>query len=344
MLKKFCRFLLVLVYVKVHKVLHKHKSKLTYADHILVLVYDAIGDLVLSLPAIDKIRKLHPNRSIYILCDDRNQHIAASLEGITAAIPIRLNSSLLSFKSWKALYRLKKVGFYKVYNLIDTPDKSAMAKMLYLNENNFVTLKLRYKSKLQMKLADAFEELAVEVVDRDASHFVYKMLSLVQDDFTGVSYIPCPKSEFFDSSFMNVPYVVVNLQGSQRGNTLAPADQIQLLKAITADHCDIQFIVFSRKKIYCSANTKYIYPSTILDASAIIQKASLVITTDTSIMHIALSHGTRCLVMMNNESWRDAFLPLNEAGLVLRSTTDKISDIDLNVLSQNVMEELAVVH
>lgn len=49
--------------------------------------------------------------------------------------------------------------------------------------------------------------------------------------------------------------------------------------------------------------------------------------------------------MMNNESWRDAFLPLNdEVGLVLRSTTDKISDIDLNVLSQNVMEELAVVH
>ncbi len=61
-------------------------------------------------------------------------------------------------------------------------------------------------------------------------------------------------------------------------------------------------------------------------------------------MHIALSHGTRCLVMMNNESWRDAFLPLNEAGVVLRSSTDKISDINLSVLSQSVTEELSDLH
>lgn len=79
-----------------------------------------------------------------------------------------------------------------------------------------------------------------------------------------------------------------------------------------------------------------LHPKSILDAAAIIRKSVCTITTDTSIMHISSSFKVNTIILMDNEKWRNNFIPLFGKNITIKSQTEKISDITASNIKSKV--------
>jgi len=302
---------------------------------LLVVCFDAIGDFVLSLPAIEALRRRYPDAVIELLCSPRNQALALAIEGIAACHAITLNDRLLDREGWGQLRILRMRHFDLVINLFDEPDELAMAKMLWVAQGRLLSLPLRSKSINQQKLLPLFGQKAREVAAVPASHFVHRMLAIVEGVVDVPLSLPTPCNQGYDTARFG-DYAVVNLAGSQVGNTL-PADLQHAILARLPVREGLSYLCFSKEPVGIERpDLVCIYPDSILDAATLIRDARAVLSTDTSIIHISSSFGVPTLVLMNNERWRDAFIPLAGRNIVLRSTTDQLAALSPAEISRQV--------
>lgn len=165
----------------------------TEVERVLVVGYDAIGDFILTLPAIARLREIYPTARLELVCSRRNQLLAASVVGIDECHVITLNDTLLPASMWCKLRELRQRRYDLVINLFDEPDDIAMAKLLLLANGRLQSLPLRFKSEGQQKLLPLFNKKATIVSSRPVrDHFVYRMLSVTGEQ-TGVPVtIPSP--------------------------------------------------------------------------------------------------------------------------------------------------------
>lgn len=294
---------------------------------LLVICFDAIGDLVLSLPALDALKRCYPEAAVELLCSPRNAALARRVEGVVACHPITLNDRLWDIEGWRHLRSLKARQFDLVINLFDEPDELAMAKMLLVANGRLVSLPLRHKSDNQQRLLPDFRLRAREVAAASDPHFVSRMLAIVSGAEMA-SNIPVPCNPDYETQRFG-RYVIVNLAGSQRGNTLERDLQGAILRALPV-HDNLRYLIFSREALVVSrSDLATIYPDSILDAATLIRDACAVLTTDTSIMHIAASYGVPTLILMNSEPWRDAFIPLHGPHQLVRTDGDTLSTLSV---------------
>ncbi|HHQ4564026.1 lipopolysaccharide heptosyltransferase family protein [Aeromonas veronii] len=302
---------------------------------LLVVCFDAIGDFVLSLPALDAIKRRYPDARIELLCSPRNLELARKVDCVLACHPITLNDRLWDADGWRQLRALKARQFDLVINLFDEPDELAMAKILFVANGRLVSLPLRHKSDNQQKLLPDFRLRAREVAAAGEPHFVNRMLAIVEGE-TFATNIPCPCNPDYETRRFG-RYVIVNLAGSQRGNTMGRELQGELLRALPA-HDNLRYLLFSREPLAVSRqDLTAIYPDSILDAATLIRDACAVLSTDTSIIHIAASYEVPTLILMNSEQWRDAFIPLYGVYQLVRAPGDSLSTL-------NVVEVTAVLN
>ncbi|MGL5128929.1 MAG: glycosyltransferase family 9 protein [Aeromonas popoffii] len=303
---------------------------------VLVICYDAIGDFILSLPAIARLREMYPAARLELVCSRRNERLAASVAGIDECHVITLNDTLLSAGMWCKLRELRHRQYDMVINLFDEPDDIAMAKLLFLANGRLQSLPLRFKSEAQQRVLPLFNQKATIVSSRPIrEHFVYRMLSVTGDQTHVPVTIPSPCNEQLDTRAYG-PYLLVNLTGSQVGNSMVD-QQINGILAQLPVYPGISYLVFSKRPLACQRqDMTALFPDTILDAAKLIKDARGVISTDTSIIHISSSFGVPTLVLMNNESWRDAFIPLSGRNIILRSTTDNLSALSPVEISRQV--------
>ncbi|HDZ8929001.1 TPA: glycosyltransferase family 9 protein [Aeromonas dhakensis] len=308
----------------------------TQVERVLVVGYDAIGDFILTLPAIARLREMYPAARLELVCSRRNQLLAASVVGIDECHVITLNDTLLPVSMWCKLRELRQRRYDLVINLFDEPDDIAMAKLLLLANGRLQSLPLRFKSEGQQKLLPLFNKKATIVSSRPSrDHFVYRMLSVTGEQAGVPVTIPSPCNERLDTRAYG-RYLLVNLTGSQVGNSMTEV-QINGILAQLPAYEGISYLVFSRQPVACSRqDMRALFPDTILDAAKIIKDARGVISTDTSIIHISSSFGVPTLVLMNNERWRDAFIPLAGRNIVLRSTTDQLAALSPAEISRQV--------
>ena len=280
---------------------------------LLVVCFDAIGDFVLSLPALDALKRRYPDATIELLCSPRNLELARKVDGVLACHPITLNDRLWDADGWRQLRALKARQFDLVINLFDEPDELAMAKMLFIANGRLVSLPLRHKSDNQQKLLPDFRLRAREVAAAGEPHFVNRMLAIVEGK-TFATNIPCPCNPAYETR-------------SQRGNTMGRELQGELLRALPA-HDNLRYLLFSREPLAVARpDLTAIYPDSILDSATLIRDACAVLSTDTSIIHIAASYEVPTLILMNSEPWRDAFIPLYGSHQLVRAPGDSLSTL-----------------
>ncbi|MEL3929663.1 lipopolysaccharide heptosyltransferase family protein [Aeromonas enteropelogenes] len=277
---------------------------------LLVICFDAIGDFVLSLPALDALRRRYPDAQMELLCSPRNLVLARQVDGVVACHPVTLNDRLFDRAGWNTLRELKARRFDAVINLFDEPDELAMARMLYVANGRLLSLPLRRKSDNQQKLLPLFRQCAREVAATTQPHFVYRMLAIVEGEGALPANIPCPYSPGYDTRRFG-RYVVVNLAGSQSGNSISRERQTTILAALPILE-DVRYLCFSSEPLTVErSDLTALYPDSILDAASLVRDAVAVVSTDTSIVHIAASHEVPTLILMNDEPWREAFIPLH---------------------------------
>jgi ADP-heptose:LPS heptosyltransferase len=292
---------------------------------LLVVCFDAIGDFVLSLPALDALKRRYPDATIELLCSPRNLELARKVDCVVACHPITLNDRLWDADGWHQLRALKARQFDLVINLFDESDELAMAKMLFVANGRLVSLPLRRKSDNQQRLLPDFRLRAREVAAAREPHFVNRMLAIAEGE-TSATNIPCPCNPDYETRSFG-RYVIVNLAGSQRGNTIGCELQGELLRALPA-HDNLRYLLFSRDPLAVARpDLTAIYPDSILDSATLIRDACAVLSTDTSIIHIAASYEVPTLILMNSEPWRDAFIPLYGSHQLVRAPGDSLSTL-----------------
>lgn len=298
---------------------------------LLVICFDAIGDFVLSLPALDALKRRYPEAAVELLCSPRNATLARTVDGVVACHPVTLNDRLWDADGWRQLRALKARQFDLVINLFDEPDELAMAKMLFVANGRLVSLPLRRKSDNQQRLLPDFRLRAREVAAAREPHFVNRMLAIAEGE-TSATNIPCPCNPDYETGSFG-RYVIVNLAGSQRGNTIGRELQGELLRALPA-HDNLRYLLFSREPLAVARpDLTVIYPDSILDSATLIRDACAVLSTDTSIIHIAASYEVPTLILMNSEPWRDAFIPLYGSHQLVRAPGESLATLKVAEVS-----------
>ncbi|PJG60340.1 heptosyltransferase [Aeromonas cavernicola] len=290
---------------------------------LLVICFDAIGDFILSLPALGALQLRYPDASIELLCSPRNVVLAQQVAGIAACHAVVLNRELFDKPSWALLRGLRSRHFDLVINLFDEPDAVAMAKMLYIAHGKLLSLPLRYKNEAQQKLQPLFRAKAREVAAAVNPHFVYRMFAIVEGAVSGPYSVPAPCNMAFDTSRFG-RYVVVNLAGSQQGNSVTARLQQDILAALPTI-TGLSYLCFSHTPVAIERpDLRCCYPDSILDAATLVRDAVGVCSTDTAIVHIAASYAVPTLILMNSEPWREAFIPLHGPHHVLKVAGDSL--------------------
>lgn len=307
--------------------------------YLLVICFDAIGDFVLSLPALRALQCRYPDAKIELLCSPRNLTLAEKVDGVVACHPVTLNDRLCDRAGWRQLRALKARQFDLVINLFDEPDELAMAKMLFVANGRLVSLSLRRKSDNQQKLLGLFRQRAREVAIGAEPHFVHRMLAIVEGEGEAQLSVPCPCNPDYQTHHFG-RYLIVNLAGSQAGNSVGLAQQRAILSALPMQK-DIHYLCFSPRPIGIDRpDLIYLYPDSILDSATLIRDAQAVVSTDTSIIHIAASYSVPTLILMNSEPWRDAFIPLTGQHRLLRVPGETLAALDANEVAAVVARML----
>lgn len=306
---------------------------------LLVICFDAIGDFVLSLPALEALRRRYPHASIELLCSPRNLALAQAIDSVRACHPVALNDLLLDPSGWWQLRTLKARRFDLVVNLFDEPDELAMAKMLYVANGRLLSLPLWHKNDSQQALLGLFRQRSREVSTSTYPHFVHRMLAIAEGEIQIPLSIPTPCNPDYDTTHLG-SYVIVNLVGSQGGNSIAVEQQCAILAALPVVS-KLTYICFSQTPAGVERpDLTYLYPDSILDAAALIRDARAVLSTDTSIIHIASSLSVPQLILMNNEPWRDAFIPLTGQYRLLRVPGDTLAALDADEVAAALADML----
>lgn len=301
---------------------------------ILVVTYDAIGDFILSTPALKKIILQYPDSKITLLCSHRNEVIAKNLEYIENYIAITLNTKLFSIEMWKKILQVKNSQFDLIKNLFDEADEVALAKIAFISNGKLTSLPIRNKNKEQQRVIPLFNKCVSKYYTplNNHMHFTHRMLSIIPNrSFEKIEY-DMPTNH--DHPWENERgYIIFTPHGSQKGNSLSVelSEKIKLALKETGK----KIYVFS-KNHSVNNDVFYISPKTILHAASIIKNADLIVTTDTSIEHISVALNKPFLVLRNNESWRDQFSPLYGKFIELRATDDDINSIDIKKIKSSI--------
>lgn len=306
---------------------------------LLVICFDAIGDFVLSLPAIEALRRRYPHAVIELLCSPRNLALAQAVAGVAACHAIALNDRLLDPKGWRQLRALKDRKFDLVANLFDEPDELAMAKMLFVANGRLLSLPLWHKSDNQQTLLESFRLRSKTVSAGLNPHFVHRMLAITEGEVQVPLSVPTPCNPGYDTARFGC-YVVVNLSGSQGGNSIGAELQGAILTVLPVVP-DLTYICFSQTPIGVERpDLICLYPDSILDAATLIRDARAVLSTDTSIIHVAASLAVPLLILMNSEPWRDAFIPLSGQFRLLRVPGDTLAALDADEVAAALADML----
>lgn len=309
---------------------------------VLVIPYNAIGDMVMTAPLFTALKKAQPDWQLEVLCSSRNQDIIRYHPAIQRCWQVDL--SLKPHRAWPQRAARKKLYAQQ------------FDKIIYLEERiHWVALwrihRLRAAEKLSLPFAQHLIEkkqidpVRLGIFDRtigsdyeQTPHFTRRMMSIVPALGGEIPH----KMEYN----LNLPHqksgwgkilpagerLLFNPCGTQNGNTLSSEQACSILAQL--ESLDIKVCVFDlpdvRQKLADYPHQEritYLASRSISQAGDLIREMSLVLTTDTSIGHISSALGITTFIMRSDEAWRANCDPLtdNICMLIAKNTLTTLS-------------------
>lgn len=323
----------------------KSKPVLSTADEkprVLIIPYNAIGDMVMTAPLFTALKKAHPEWQLEVLCSSRNQDIIRYHPAIARCWQIDLSLKPHRARSQHAARKaLYAEHFDKVIYLEERINWVALWRINRLSANEKISLP--FASRLiEHKRIDP---LALGIFDRTVGsdydttpHFTRRMLSVMPELGGQV-----PNKMEYD---LNLPHhtsgwgkvlpagerLLFNPCGTQNGNTLSNEQACSILAQL--ETLGINVCVFDlpdvRQKLADYPHQEritYLTSRSISQAGDLIREMSLVLTTDTSIGHISSALGIPTFIMRSDEAWRANCDPLtdNICMLIAKNTLASLS-------------------
>ena len=286
---------------------------------VLILKYDRIGDMVLSTPIFRELKLAYPNISISVLASKENRDVIKYNPYVDK---IYTNYKNQIFNDLPTLLKLRKKNFDVCIELDHSVIPHAILRLKILNPKKIISIHKdgRYGVKgVDLKIYDYFTKKDTK------SHFSKIWLetlfffgiipsSYSYDLFLG--NIEKEKAKIFAISLGKKIKIGINMEGSFPEKSIQKEELEKICVGLHNNFNNIKIVILTspdklleKKKLISELGLDFVIPSyntkTIIDAAALIEQLDLIITPDTSIVHIASSFDKP--VVSIHENNKDSF-------------------------------------
>ena len=296
--KKIKAYLLKLLTNKKNNLFDIKKSK-----NILILKYDRIGDMIVTTPIFRELKSAYPNISISVLASKKNKDVIKNNPYIDNIYTNYKNSILYDFPM---LLKLRKKNFDVCIELEHSVIPHAIFRLKVINPKKIISIHKdgRYGVKgSELKLYDYLTKKDTK------SHFSKIWLDTliffgVKDASTSYDFFLTAtekaRAKFFVSSIGGKLKIGINTEGYFPEKSIKNNDLKKICIGLYKNFSNIKIILLTqpektteKKKMILELGLDFVVPSypteSINDAAALIEQLDLIITPDTSIVHIAAS-------------------------------------------------------
>jgi ADP-heptose:LPS heptosyltransferase len=268
---------------------------------VLFLRYDRIGDMIITTPVFRELKLFSPEMKISVIASETNQTVLLNNPYID---DIYINHKNNLFKDFLILLYLRKQKFDACVEFDHSVIPHAILRLLIIKPKIIISVfkEGRYGVKGEdLNLYDYFTKKNKKSHCRDIwletlSPFGLEPQSNSYDLFC--TEAQKKEARKFIKNFPEKFLIGINLEGAVEGKKIHYEDLENFCKSIFSFHNDIKIIILTAPNKFKSVNEKiikmgldYVIMSyrtdSILDVSALIEKLDLIVTPDTSIVHIA---------------------------------------------------------
>lgn len=266
---------------------------------ILILRPDKLGDMIVTVPAIHALKEKFPHIRLEVIASPRNKTI---IESDPAVDEVHLYSKNI-LDDWPLVRRLRNRAFDVIYDPI-CHDSATGLLLTKLIRNGSVCVASR-KLELQ-RYYDYCEPYQPGGADHNIDNglLIFKVFGVDPDTINPFMpvYIPDKSHEKAKRFFHTMPdggrfCVGVNISAGSVTRSLSPKKYAAIIKAINEKHPEFRFIIFcvmeqrreaERLRGSVRADIRLIPDNlTLLDVSAMMSRLNILISPDTSMVHIA---------------------------------------------------------
>ena len=270
-------------------------------EKILFLRYDRIGDMIITTPVFREFRKVYPNSEIYVLASKTNSEIIKFNPYIDQ---IFINHKHSFITDLPALFKLRKLQIDIAIEFDHSVVPHTILRLKIINPKKIISVRKdgRYGvSGEELMLYDQYSKRSHNEHARDTwlktiESYTGKVTNKNYEIFLNNESIV--KSQQFIKQIDSDFFIGFNLEGAVKGKKISFSDFEELANKIKEILPIAKIILFSHpkkrdqliRKIDNSdlTNVSMSYPTgSITDLCALIKKMDLIITPDTSVVHIA---------------------------------------------------------
>jgi len=282
---------------------------------VLFFRYDRIGDMVVSTPVFRELKLAYPHISITVLASKANQGVLLNNPYVDHIVINHKNTLLSDLPS---LLQLRKQQFDVCIEFDHSVVPHAIIRLKVIKPKITISVKKdgRYGvNGSELSLYDLYTGRSKN------SHFLDLWLSTLNP--FGIK----PKSKKYDLFFTNKQkelaknfikqysskfLVGINLEGSVKSRKIKFSELHQICQGLYKENNNVQIIVLTTpnnlqvtKRKVVEMGLDYVIASyktnTILDVAALVNQLNLIITPDTSIVHIASAFNKPIVTIHENK-------------------------------------------
>ena len=296
------------------------KFDIKKARNILFLRYDRIGDMVITTPVFRELKRAYPEINISVLASKQNRDVLVNNPYVDKIYTNHKNNLLGDLPT---LLKLRKMKFDVCVEFDHSVIPHAIIRLRIIKPKKVISVLKKGRYGLQgkqLEIYDYYTEKPKNSHFRDIwlntlNPFNVKPESKKYDFFCTDQQKK--KAINFLLQFQNKITIGVNLEGAVKGKRITPDKLKVICRGLYKANKDVKIILLSSPKTYediirlsKKMGLPYVFSSykteSILEVAALIQNLQLVVTPDTSIVHIASAFNVPVVSIHenNNDSYR----------------------------------------
>ena len=308
--------------------------------NILVVQIGRIGDMILTTPLFSELKKIFPNSTLTVLANPKNCDVIKYETTIDRILIYRKDV----FNIVKLITKLKKEHF----------DIWIDPKYGYSKTSEFLLKICKPKQSYGYNFNKLVFSTAIPVYENPEHYInlclnVLKCFNIDSADYENqkpIIQIPEANQKKYGSS-LNSKIIAINISAGSITRIWQKENWLKLLNEINKLHPDYEFIVIYMDREnaivkyitnnYKDNNIKYFKSNDILEISDLISNVNLVITPDTSLVHIASAFNIPIIALYPNVNWNyERFSPKSDIQEIIISDSEK--DI-FNIKTEEVLNK-----
>jgi len=328
----------------------------TNTKKVLVLRYDRIGDMIQTTPIFSTLKENFPSIFISVIASKNN---AVVIENNPFVDKVTINSKNNLIGDLFSLIKLRRERYDVCIELDHSVVPHAILRLKLINPKKVISIQKYGRYGLQpgqMQLYNFFSR------EKKIENYSAKCLATleyfgIKDAKNTFHLFPAldqlKKAKVFFENFKHITKILINLEGHIQNKTIPFFRFIEIVEGIqNKSENNIFFLISTpdRRKKYLNFLSKYkntniqlLYQTnSINDVAAIVKECDMVITPDTSIVHVASTYNVPTLsVHENNKDSFNLWKPLSEINkTVFSNTHEGIEDCNFNLVIASALKIL----